>query len=62
MQKRKRERKKYFNNLDLNKITGNRLFWKRVKAVLSDEGVNTTNIYLVDKWKTVTEVKKLQRL
>ena len=26
----KRERKKYFNNLDLNKITDNRLFWKTV--------------------------------
>ena len=30
----KRERKKYFNNLDLNKIIDNRLFWKTVKPLL----------------------------
>ena len=36
----KRERKNYFNNLYLSKITDNRLFWKTVKPLLSDKDVN----------------------
>ena len=44
----KRRKKKYFSNLDLNKITDNKLFWKTVMALLSDKGVNTTNISLVN--------------
>ena len=57
----KRERKKYFNNLDLNKITDNRRFWKTVKPVLSVKGVNTPKIYLVDKGKAVTEDKEVAK-
>ena len=38
----KREKKKYFNNLDLNKITNNKVFWKTVKPFLLDKGINTT--------------------
>ena len=50
MHKRK---KKYFNNLDLNKINNNKqLFLKTVKSLLSEKGVNTTKIYLVDGGKT----------
>ena len=57
----KRERKKYFNNLDSNKITDNRLVWKTVKPLLKDKGSNTTNIYLVDEGKTVTEDKEVAK-
>ena len=50
MHKRK---KKYFHNLDLNKINNNKqLFLKTVKSLLSEKGVNTTKIYLVDGGKT----------
>ena len=50
MHKRK---KKYFNNLDLKKITNKKqLFLKTVKPLLSEKGVNTTKIYLVDGGKT----------
>ena len=50
--------KKYFSNLDLNKITDNKLFRKTVKVLLSDKGVNTTNISLVNEGKIVTEDKE----
>ena len=29
----KEKKKKYFNNLGLNKITGNKVFWKTVKLI-----------------------------
>ena len=35
----KSEKKKYFNNLDLNKITDNKVFWKTGKPLLSDKGI-----------------------
>ena len=59
MHKRK---KKYFNNLDLNKINNNKqLFLKTVKPLLSEKGVNTTKIYLVDGRKTEDkETKSLE--
>ena len=57
----KREKKKYFNNLDSNKITDNKLFWITVKPLLSGKGVNTTKIYLVDGGKTVTEDKEVAK-
>ena len=37
----------------LNRITYNKLYWKTVKAILLNEGVNTTQIYLVDENKTL---------
>ena len=54
----KREKKKHFNNLDLNQITDNKLFWKTVKPLLSDKGVNTTKKNSLDGEKTVTEDKE----
>ena len=58
----KRERKKYFSNLDLNKTTDNRLFWKTVKPLLPDKGFNSTKMFLVAEGKTVMKIKKLKRL
>ena len=34
----KREKRNYFNNLNLNKITDNKTFWKTVKPFLSKKG------------------------
>ena len=47
----KRKKNKHFSNLDLNKITGNKHFWKTWKSLLSDKGVNTTKISLADGGK-----------
>ena len=47
----KEKKKKYFNNVDLNKTTNNKLFWKTVKPLYSNKALNTTKIYLVDEGK-----------
>ena len=59
---KEKKRKIYFNNLDLNKITDNKLFWKTVKLLLLDNGFNTTKISLVDGGKTVTEHKEIAKI
>ena len=51
----KKERKKYYNNLNNNKITDNKLFWKRVKPLLPEKGTRFANINLVDKVNIISE-------
>ena len=51
----KEKKKKYFNNLDLNKIADNKVFWKTVKPLLLDKGINTARISLINDNKMITE-------
>ena len=44
----KKERKRYYNNLDVKKITDSRKFWKTTKPFFSDKGVGKTEITLVE--------------
>ena len=53
----KDKKKKYFNNLDLNKIIDNKVFWKTLKPLLSDKGINTTRIYLINDNKMINKDK-----
>ena len=51
----KKERRKYYNNINLNEVTDNKIFWKTVKPFLSDKGVKTSHITLVDKKNIISE-------
>ena len=44
----KKERRKYYNNLDHKKITDNKQFWKTVKPYISNKGQTGNKITLVD--------------
>ena len=45
----KKEKKKYYNNLNVTQIKDNREFWKNVKPFLSDKGGNFSRITLVNE-------------
>ena len=51
----KRERRKFYSNLNLNKITDNKKFWNTMKPLFSDKGVGGENIILVDNDKIISE-------
>ena len=51
----KRERTKYFANLDLNKYTDNIKFWNTVKPMFSNSSKGTNKITLVEKGEILTE-------
>ena len=51
----KRERKKYYNNLNINKITDNKQFWQTIKPLLSEKGTRFAHINLVDNEKIISE-------
>ena len=42
------ERKKYYINLDVNKITDNKTFWKTTKPFLSNKGASKNQITLIE--------------
>ena len=52
-------RKKYDNNLKLNRVTDNRTFWKTIKPFLSYKGTNINKITLVDNNKMISDIKQL---
>ena len=56
---KKKERKKYYSSLKLNKVAGDKTFWKTIKPFLSDEGTNINKITLVDSDKVISDYKQL---
>ena len=55
----RRERTKYFANLDLNKYTDNIKFWNTVKPMFSNSSKGTNKITLVEKGEIITEDTEL---
>ena len=53
----KRERAKYFANLDLNKYTDNLKFWYTVKPMFSNGGAGHNKITLVENGEVITDDK-----
>ena len=51
----KKEMKKYYNNLDLNDIVDNKLFWKTMKPFLSNKATQSSQIRLVDENNVISE-------
>ena len=51
----KRERTKYFVNLDLNKYTDNIKFWNTVNPILSGSGYTSKKITLVENGEVVAD-------
>ena len=51
----KRERKRYYNNLDLKNVTDNRKFWATLKPFLSDKGTKGNNICLIEGGEIISK-------
>ena len=43
----KKERKKFYSNLELNEITDNKLFWKTIKPLLSEKCIQSSKYLLL---------------
>ena len=51
----KKERKKYYANLDVRKITDNKRFWQTMKPLFSDKNLGTNSITLVEDKDIIAE-------
>ena len=49
----KKERKKYFDTLDINKITDNKTFWKNIQPLFSEKRKFANKITLEDSEKNI---------
>ena len=55
----KKERKKYYEMLDLKNVTDNKEFWKTVKPFLSDKVTTFPKIFLVEKGEIISDESKV---
>ena len=55
----KKERKKYYNSLDIKNITDKKQFWKTIKPFLSEKSKVTSKIKLKDKNKIISNDDKV---
>ena len=58
----RKEKRKYYKNLDLKVINDNKTFWKTMKPLFSDKHTNSRNITLIDGEKIIsndTEVAEI---
>ena len=55
----KKERRKYYSNLDPSNFTDNKMFWKTVKSFLTDKGTTSRKITLIDSGEILTEDVKV---
>ena len=51
----KKGRKKYYTRLDIRKVTDNKKFWKTMKPFLTDKGINSDKITLIENDKVLDE-------
>ena len=55
----KRERKKYYTNLNMKNITDNKKFWKTVKPFFTDKGVSRNKVVLVEDDRIINDDKEV---
>ena len=55
----KKERKTYYESLDMTNLTDNRKFWKTVKPLFSDKAKGSSNITLIENKKVITSEKEV---
>ena len=53
----KKEKKKYYNNLDVKQITDNKKFWTSVKPLFTDKGLKSKNIVLIENEQIISDDK-----
>ena len=51
----KKERRRYYTNLDVKNIMDNKKFWRAIKPFLSDKGVGRTDITLIEGDKIIQD-------
>ena len=56
----KKERKKFFSNLNLSKIYENKIFWKIIQTFFSEKWKITNKITLAEEEKTVIQLKTVK--
>ena len=57
----KKECKKFYSNLEIKKITDNKLFWKTIKPLLSGKCIQASTISLVNNTNVISDDSELSK-
>ena len=55
----KKNKKEYFENINVKDINDNEKFWKTRKPLLSNKGLNTNTLMLIEHNNLISEESKL---
>ena len=55
----RKEKRLYYNNIDLKKITDNRKFWKTVKPLFSEKHFSNNKIILIEGDEIISDNQKI---
>ena len=58
----RKEKIKYFSNMNIKKVTDNKKFWRAVKPAFSEKGVATNNITLIENNEIISSDKEVSKL
>ena len=58
----KKTKSEYFRNLNIKELNDNKKFWKKIKPLFSDKGLETNNIILKEKNELITNSSTLANL
>ena len=58
----RKQKKQYYKNLDIRKITDNRTFWKYVKPAFSEKSTKTDKITLIENNEILSEDNKISEI
>ena len=58
----RKQKKQYYKNLDIRKITDNRRFWKSVKPAFSEKSTKTDKITLIENNEILSEDNKISEI
>ena len=58
----RREKKKYFSNLDVKVVEDNKKFWKKIKPMLSDKIPSKKKMTLIDDEKVISGEKEIAEI
>ena len=51
----RKTKKEYFENINIKDINDNKKFWKTVKPLFSDKGLNTNKLMIIEKNNLISE-------
>ena len=58
----KREKRNYYNNLDIKVFKDNKKFWKKIKPLLSGKNSFKNNITIIDDGKVISDKKEVAEI
>ena len=58
---KEKQKKEYFESINVKDLNDNKKFWKTIKPFFSNKGLNTNKLMLIEKNSLISEVSVLAK-